>query len=284
MNRARPGSLLTWCMSLAVLVASLTACGSPRPEPAASAGLRKVYDVRELLDAVTARQRTDRTATLQVAGHVDDGTSASVGPTAEPAMTVGGTGALRIEDSGVSVDFTQTLTHSGEAPQSTGFVVLPGQVFLRLPSARSGDPRPWTKVDAASRDTTERTLATLATNVVNTADPTANISRFVDASLIADASDDNVDGIPAVRYTIVVDLNRAAELERDPAVRAQLQQQVAGGLTRISSTLWIDEEHHPVRSEAKQDMPGIGTLAMTADYRSWGTPVLITAPPAEQVR
>jgi hypothetical protein len=269
---------------LTVLGASLSGCAGARPEPTAARGLPKVYDVRELLDAVTARQRTDRTATLQVAGHVEDGTSPTAIPPGEPTMTVGGTGALRIEDSGVSVDFTQTLTHSGEAPQSTGFVVLPGQVFLRLPSASPGGPRPWTKVDAASGDATERTLATLATNVVDSADPTANISRFADASLIADASDDPVDGTPAVRYTIVVDLNRAAELQRDPIVRAQLQQQVAGGLTRISSTLWVDAEDRPVRSEARQDMPGIGTLAMTADYRSWGTPVLIEAPPASQVR
>jgi hypothetical protein len=270
----------TWILLLAVLGASLAGCAGAPPQQTAARGLPKVYDVRELLDAVTARQRTDRTAILQVAGHVEDGTH---GP-GEPAMTVGGTGALRIEDSGVSVDFTQTLTRSGEAPQSTGFVVLPGQVFLRLPSAQPGDPRPWTKVDAASGDAAERTLATLATNVVDSADPTADISRFADASLVADASDDPVEGTPAVRYTIVVDLNRAAELERDPTVRAQLQQQVAGGLTRISSRLWVDAENRPVRSEARQDMPGIGTLAMTADYRSWGTPVLITPPPANQVR
>jgi hypothetical protein len=46
----------------------------------------------------------------------------------------------------------------------------------------------------------------------------------------------------------------------------------------------VDPSDHPVRSSVRQELPGIGTLAITGSYRDWGRPVDIEPPPASQVR
>jgi len=127
-------------------------------------------------------------------------------------------------------------------------------------------------------------LAAPAGTLSESADPTRTLSRDAGATSITGSADDVIDGDPAVRYTIVVDLAEAAAQQADPAVRAQLEQQVRGGLNRVTSTLWVDAVDHPVRSEVRQNLPGIGTLAITGSYRDWGRPVQIEAPPATQVR
>ncbi|GAA1875914.1 hypothetical protein GCM10009836_66500 [Pseudonocardia ailaonensis] len=247
-----------------VLVVSGCARGNSEGAGAASPGLPKYYSAADLLTVVAARQRADRTAVLRLSGRVD-GPS---GPT-----TLGGDGSLRIEPTGgVSAQFTQTLTAPGGTPQTARFVVTgSGQVFRDTGGS-------WTRVDHASTGTPDKTLATTAANVADTADPTANLARYSDAALIADAVDQPVDGVAAVRYLVVVDLVRAADLQTDPIIKAELRSQVDGGLTRISSTLWVDAANRPLRSENRQALPGIGTLTLTADYRDWGAPVSIAAP------
>jgi hypothetical protein len=186
----------------------------------------------------------------------------------------------------VSLQFTQVVTQKGTAPQETGFIVLPDAVYLRLPPPRgeNAPSRPWVRVDPHSPDPAAMRLATLATTLTESADPTRTLSRYPAATQITDSAADVIDGDPAVRYTIVVDLAKAAAQQTDPATKAQLEQQVRAGLTQVTSTLWVDSVNHPVRSAVRQDLPGIGTLAITGSYRDWGQPVRIDAPPAAQVR
>lgn len=253
--------VLAACALLAVLV-SVVSCARGNSTETVVPGLPKYYAANDLLTAVTVRQRADRTAGLRLSGKVDGG-----GPPAE----VVGDGALRIEQHGLSAQFTQTVTTGGRT-QSAAVVTLPGgQVFRH-------DEAGWVRIDEAASGTPEKEWATVAANLADTADPTANLARYRDAALVADAVDDTAGGVAAVRYLVVVDLVRAAEQEPDPAVAQALRSQVSSGLTRISFTLWIDAANRPLRSEARQTLPGIGTLTLTADYRDWGAPVTITTP------
>ncbi|MFR9806644.1 hypothetical protein ACL02T_30785 [Pseudonocardia sp. RS010] len=227
-------------------------------------GLPKYYAAADLLTAVTRRQQQDRTVQLRLSGRLDT-------PEAAPTE-LSGHGALRVERDGVSAQLTQTLGPPSGAPSSSTFAVLRGEQVWQ----QAGDG--WTRVDEAATGTPEKTLATTAANVVAGAEPTAHLARYRDAALVADAADDTVAGVPAVRYLVVVDLVRAAELEEDPAVREALRAQAEGGLTRMSSTLWIDADNRPLRSETRRNVPGVGTLTLTADYRDWGGPVAIAAP------
>jgi hypothetical protein len=261
-----PLALVLAAIAVLVVLVGVVSCARGNSEDAGeSHGLPKYYAAADLLTVVSQRQHADRTALLRLSGHVDAPEGGST--------TLGGDGALRVEQGGgISAQFTQTLDRPGRAPESTTFVVLhSGQVWRQAGGS-------WTRVDEAATGTAEKTLATTAANVVAGADPTAHLARYRDAALVADAADDTVDGVPVVRYLVVVDLVRAAELEQDPAVREALRAQAESGITRISSTLWIDGANRPLRSETRRTMPGVGTLALTSDYRDWGTPVAIASP------
>jgi hypothetical protein len=262
MRKHRAQWLVVAACVLVAVVASVVSCARGNSTETVVPGLPKYYAAADLLTAVTARQRTDRTAALRLSGRVDAG-----GPPAE----VAGDGALRVEQTGLAAQFVQTVTTAGQARSAEVGVLPGGQVYRQ-------DEAGWVRIDQAASGTPDKQWATVAANLADTADPTANLARYRDAALVADAVDDTVDGVRAVRYLVVVDLVRAAEQEPDPAVAEALRGQVGQGLTRISSTLWIDEANRPLRSEARQTLPGIGTLTLTADYRDWGAPVAITAP------
>ena len=241
------------------VVALVAGCSSPPPASA---------DIGALVAAVSQRQRTDQTARLSLRGEVTGATT---------TLQFTGEGVIRVLADAVSVKFTQVVTQKGAPPQETGFVVLPGAAYLRLPPPRGQNPsaRPWVRADAH-----DKRLAALIESV----DPTRSLSRYAGATTITASADDIVDGDPAVRYTIVTDLAKAAALQPDPAAKAQLNQQVTAGLSTVTSTLWVDPSDRPVRSAVRQELPGIGTLAITGSYRDWGRPVDIEPPPAAQVR
>lgn len=247
---------------LAVLV-GLAGCAGGRAQEGSAGHLPRYYDPAQLVAALEQQKRTHRTARLTLRGEV-------IG---KSTRSVTGDGELRLGDDGAAVRLDQVLTEQGAAPVETGFVVLPGAVYVRR-----GPAAPWTRVDRGTPDRDTRRLAAMAATLTDGADPTANLTRYGGAALIADAADDVVDGGPAVRYEIVVDLTRAAALQQDRLVRAQLQAQVEGGLTRISALLWVDAQHRPVRSAVRQYLPGFGVFDLVSTYRDWGAPVAISAP------
>ena len=263
----RAAALITALLALALAAG----CGAA---PVDASGLTRFYDVRQLIDAVAAQQRVDGTARFSLRGELigaQDG-----------RLRFTGVGALRFAAQDVELSFTQVVTQRGAEPQETGFVVLPDAVYLRMPG-EDGD-RPWVRVDPADTDPEAQQLIAMAQTVTARADPTSTLAAYADATLVTDAADDVIEGDPAVRYTIVTDLARAAEMTPDPALRAQLEEQVRAGLTRVTSTLWVDAAHRPLRSAARQELPGIGTLAITSSYRDWGATAPIAPPPSSQVR
>ncbi len=260
--------------SLLALVMVLAA-GCSGAAPAASTDeLTRYVDINELIGAIAAQQRIDSTARFSLSGELTGAQDARLRFT--------GTGSLRITDDAVSLAFTQVVTQTGADPQETGFVVLPDAVYLRLPA--EGNDRPWVRVDPADTDPEAQQLVAMATSVTERADLTGTLTDYAGAPLVTDATDDVIEGDRAVRYTIVTDLARAAEITPDPVLEAQLQEQVRGGLTRVTSTLWVDAAHRPLRSAARQELPGIGTLAITSSYRDWGQAAEITPPDESQVR
>jgi len=266
---------LSAAVAAVLAVAVLAGCAAATPTDAA---LPRYYEIGDLINAVAAQQRADQTARLSLRGEI-------TGPGVAEPVRFTGDGVLRVAADAVSLKFTQVVTRRGSPPQETGFVVLPDAVYLRLPH-ESGKRRekPWVRVDPSSKHQDDQVLASLADTLAASAEPMSSLARYADATLVTDAADDLVDGAPAVRYTIVVDLARAAMLESDEKRRAQLEHQVRSGLNRVTSRLWLDAAGRPVRSDVRQELPGIGMLAITGSYREWGRPVEIAAPAASQVR
>lgn len=264
--RARIASLL-----VAGMLAGGCSADAENPE-----SLPRHADIGALVAAVAERQRIDSTARLSLRGEITGDTV---------ALRFTGTGVLRVLADGVSVKFSQVVTQRDVPPVETGFVLLPDATYLRLSTEAGGDPdKPWVLVDPDATEGEAGELATMAATLADSADPTKTLTRYPEATFVADTADDVIDGDAAVRYTIVVDLQRAAEAAADPGVAARLEQQVAAGLRQLTSTLWLDALDRPVRSAVDQELPGIGNLTITGSYRDWGQAVRIDPPPAARVR
>lgn len=266
----RAAAVARLALGLCLVLVPLGGCTAPDPPPGAGAGaaLPKYYDSRALLAAVSARQRSEAGVLTTLNGTLDG---------AGGRREVRGEGAVHWDGDAVSVRFDQRAGPAGATPRTTGLVRTGGRTWLRLPGAAPGR---WIELGRREVPVADRADAVVATNIAGTADPLAGVRRYADACLVADATDETVDGVAAVRYTIVVDLVRAAAAETDPSMRAQLTDQVRGGLTRISTVVWVDAEQRPVRTRLRQELPGAGTLDLVTGYRSWGTPVAIDPPPA----
>lgn len=263
-----------WTTALLALLLLVPGCSAGA---AGAAPLTRYYDVRQLIDAVAAQERADGTARFSLRGEL-------VGA-GDSRLRFTGVGALRFGEQDVELSFTQVVTQRGAEAQETGFVVLSDAVYLRLPHTPGGDgDRPWVRVDPADTTPEARQRVALARSVTERADPTSALADYADATLVTDAADAVIEGDPAIRYTIVTDLARAADITPDADLRAQLEQQVRGGLTRVTSTLWVDAAHRPLRSEASQELPVIGTLTVTSTFRDWGATAPVEPPPADQVR
>lgn len=257
-------------VGLCLVLVPLGGCAAPDPPSGAGvpAALPKYYDSQVLIAAVSARQRSDAGVLTTLNGTLDG---------AGGRREVRGEGAARWDGDAVSARFDQRVGPEGATPRTTGLVRTGGRTWLRVPGPAPGR---WIEIGRQEVPVADRVDAVVATNIAAMTDPIAGVRRYADAGLVADATDETVDGIRTVRYTIVVDLVRAAAAETDPSMRAQLTAQVRGGLTRISTVVWVDADQRPVRTRLRQELPGAGTLDLVTGYRSWGTPVSVDPPPA----
>lgn len=253
---------------LGALLLLLTGCagssGAPQAPPApAGVVLPKYQDPRPLLTDVDNRMYTDGGTRLTLSGTL-------LGVAGSP-VPVHGEGAARFDRAaGHAGPSVRLDVRSGEARTATGLVRTPARTWVRPAGSR------WLRAGADPMPVGSE--ATVAANAGAAADPLADVSRYADATFVADAADEPVEGVPAVHYTLVVDLVRAVAAERDPARRATLQAQQRAGLTRISGEIWLDAERRPVQARIRRALPDTGTLDLVARYRGWGEPVVVEAP------
>lgn len=260
-------------LCVVLLTGTLTGCawpgsmGSTSPPPSAEgAVLPKYYDPAPLIADVGARTRSDGGVTMSVAGTL----TADTDP-----VPVAGEGAVRFAPEGGAPAVRLDLRSGpeGSPPGTTGVVRIGERTWLH-PQGGAG----WVEPGIGPIAPDEISAATVAANVAAGADPLAAIARYPDAVLVADARDSDVDGIPVVHYTLVVDLVRAIAVETEPARLEALTAQQQAGVTRISTEIWLDSDRRPLRARLRQQLPEAGTLDLLLRYRDWGSPVTIEAP------
>jgi hypothetical protein len=242
---------------------------------AADAPLRHYTSLADLGSAIEAQQRADRTQKISMTG--------GVGP-----LTLTGQGAIRFDDPGPSVQFSQHVEQNGQpgSGQDFAMVVLQNQVYLKPPATLLVLPpgRPWVQVSPNSTDPTIVQLDQLAQNMRQNIDPALAFKKLGDAASLVEAVDDPLDGTPAVRYRIRMDLAKAAQQQSDPTVREQLTEGLQSGITTVDVLTWVDAQDRTLRALVQQPIPGAqGTFTVDVHYQGWGQPVDISPPPADQV-
>jgi hypothetical protein len=273
-----------------LLVAGCSATETPPGERAAApngqapaAGPRyhftRAADLESTIDAQVLKDKTAETTTT-VTGTGTDGAAVPMPP---------GDGAVKFSEDEVSAHAFQLITEEGKAPAVLEAIVLPDTAYVKPPASMgitTPEGKPWVgpiQLGETSRGSRDQKLAMQAARAANTADPTRAFSTtlYGDSAMISSAVDEDLDGVPTVKYTIQVDIARAAAKQSDARRKRTLQAYLDQGQETAEVTLWVNAENRPLRSSVRA---GEAERAGTVDivYRNWGQPVQIAAPPAAE--
>ncbi|MBW4721056.1 hypothetical protein [Saccharothrix obliqua] len=191
-------------------------------------------------------------------------------------------------DAQFSVRFEAEHTMSGREVRAEGDLVRSQEgrlVALRedavevvvLPDAgytRSGGG-PWTRLARADRAGLKSGVAVEA--VADEVDPRTVVSTLR-GSLIVETVDEPVEGSPARRYTLLVDLRAQAEQTTDLAHRAQLLAADESGFT-ATAVVWVGPGNLPVKVEQTLKTAEETVFRQTVHrFGGWNSNVRVVAP------
>jgi hypothetical protein len=267
----------------AALVAVLVAgCGhadtaaAPPPTPV----LPHYTTVAQLAAAVAARRDTDRSLGFHLTGVTTD----------SPPQSTTGDATVSFAAAGPTLEIQQSDQPLNQSPGPPfTLLVQPSEALLRPPAGTVGVPpgKTWFKVRQDPTNAALTKFNRIVESLRDSADPTRALADLGDAVDITSAIDDPLDGVPAVRYKVSLDLGVAPRRQDNPAVVRALADAVASGGTSTDTTLWLDAADRPLRTVLSRTISANdgthSTYVMTVRYRDWGKPVTIPMPPPAQV-
>jgi hypothetical protein len=176
------------------------------------------------------------------------------------AEQVTGEGGYRVGPD-LAADFNITA-----AAGPTRFIMLDKTIYLQRPG------QTWVRY-AGNRPE----VSQLAASMVGQTDIGAQIAKLRTAGTVTGTADETIEGRPATRYAIDVDVAKLAAAEPDPVLRAALNSLHDKGTSTLPYILWLDRDNLPVRTSIT------GPASVTATYTHWGEPLEVNPPPADQI-
>ncbi len=152
---------------------------------------------------------------------------------------------------------------------STDVVVLADAGYSRT------DGGTWTRLDLTDRAPVraDTTVAGLADEV----DP-ASVVESLAGSLLVEKAEEQVEGVPTRRYTLLVDLRVQAGRTPDSSRRAQLLAAYESGFT-ASATVWVGPGDLPVRvDQVLKTLEDNVFLRTEHRFTDWNADIRVTAP------
>jgi hypothetical protein len=259
-----------------MLVGLLAGCAQPEPVVSGPAPMAKFSSLAQLRDAVTTREKADKTAKMTIGGGVDG----------QPDQDFNGVGVLSLDEGGTSMQFAEQVQRPGADPAEVRLVVQPSAVFLKPPAGTVMPLRKsWMQLGPTTSDPFYRRFLPMATALRTYADPQAFFGQYGDAINITNSVEEPIDGARAVRYDLHADVARAAAGNQpNPAIGRALRDSLTAGLTGVDLKIWLDEDNRPLRTLIEQPLPGVpGRYNLDSHYNSWGKSVYIGAPDPIQV-
>ncbi|GAA1305159.1 hypothetical protein [Saccharothrix xinjiangensis] len=151
----------------------------------------------------------------------------------------------------------------------TDVVVLADEGWSRTPGGA------WTRHEPAERAPV-RASATVA-GLPDEVDPAA-VVRSLAGGLVVSTGDEEVDGVPTRRYTMLVDLRRQADRAIDATRRAQLVAAYESGFT-ATATVWVGPGDLPVRVEQVMKTLDENVFQRTLHrFTDWNADLRVSAP------
>lgn len=265
-------ALLPAALSLLALVAGCTTSepGSPAGVDSAGGGeVIRYQNLAELAEAVTSRQREDQTVRFEISSP-------------DPAAGISGSGVSRIDEAGAAARVTMRVPTTPGAPGGdTEVVLLPGEVFLKLPPELAIQPgKPWVRVTPDGSGPLSQAFGPLLDQLANTADPTAQLQRYQEAFTIRGVAEQERAGAPVAVYDVDVDIARLGQLMSEQGQPSPVSALPPG--TELALRLALDGDdrlREAVTTVTLQGRP----MEIVTTFSGWGEPVDISPPPPEQV-
>lgn len=197
--------------------------------------------------------------------------------------TISATEKIRRTRSGYDYDMTMSVPTPGSR-QTIRLVAVGDDAFVQLPGLQTVPGRPWRRIVPGSDDPVIRSLAATLQETREASDP-AHAMRLADAAgTLTGSAPDHVNGTDATRYSITIDMVRAAAMVREPNLHVSVQKAVDQGVTSAAYDMWIDPDGLPLKFVMHLTAPASGAEARIAlAMTDWGRPVTIVAPPADQI-
>lgn len=273
------------------LVGALGACGTqqpdqgaPPPKPPETTKATKATNVVELAQMVGEKKSQAKAANFDM--------TIGVGP-----MKMQGQGALRAE--GPNSDMRMSM----DVPTQTGQmatveeVLTDGVMYMKLPGQQAAPGKPWVKMDMRAAMQAQQSMGTGMPDSEQITNPLQQLKQYGDAARIDNTKQDKVNGVDTTHYTVTVDTVKAAQSVQDPKLKAQAEQ-AAKAMPTMAYDVWLDKQNQMSKIRMDMPMPQLPPEAanspegkqlqgmkmeMTMNFKDWGKPVQITAPPQEQV-
>lgn len=170
--------------------------------------------------------------------------------------------------------------------------------YMHAPSQLLGKDtgKPWIKIDMneAAKEKLGASMDQLTSG--QPSDPTQILSYLRGMGTVTDKGPATVDGTPTERYQAELNVADLAKKENLTADQEAMMEKVLGD-KQVPMQLWIDQQNRLRQMSYSQSMdlgalggastgPDAGAIAMqmTMKLSDFGTPVTVTAPPADQTQ
>ncbi|MBE1575984.1 hypothetical protein ACFORH_03100 [Amycolatopsis roodepoortensis] len=155
----------------------------------------------------------------------------------------------------------------------------------------------YVKIAADGQDPISQLLGKLMSKAVKESDPSRTLEQVSKAGKITKSDQVELNGELTNHYLIEIEVEKVIALIVGevgvpfPAdVQQKIDEKLKGKNVTIPTELWLNADQLPVQvvSDASafvkaMGAPGDGVAKTTVKYTDWGSPVNITAPPADQV-
>ncbi|MGW4486907.1 hypothetical protein ACWEOE_24055 [Amycolatopsis sp. NPDC004368] len=273
----------------AALALVLTGCGSKAENGTASATGG---------DKASSGLASPFANVLELAKASKQGTSKSKSSKMSMTMSLGGKNVTA--DGVMSYDpgnlkMSMTMTTDG---QQSEVRLIDKTMYMKLPASEAsqlGTDKPWVKISPDSDDPLSKALSGSMSQASEQSDPTKILDQISEAGRIVSSDQTTLDGQQVNHYKVEIDLAKSMDkmLESVPAEsQAQVKQLLQGKDIKMPAELWLDKDQLPLQitMDESEMMKAMGAPASAAGsgkivvkYTDWGTPVDVTAPPADQV-
>ena len=260
----------------AVTLAAITGCSSAAKSSGGSGGtaagggsnqlqLSPVAEIQAALSKASGDKTVHVTGTISTAG-----TSGTIDAQ---------------EQFGSNVEMSMNMSLAGT---NISEILIGDTLYMKIPelSAELGG-KAWGKFSLSSMGSLGSTFKAMIDSAKNT-DPTSQLQPLLASGDVHKVGTETVDGVQTTHYAGTVD--PATAFDSSQAAKNLTSAQIAqlkstlkdSGVTSETIDVWVASDGLPVREQVSATS-SVGATKVDMHMSGWGSPVSITAPPADQV-